>query len=123
MVVKDKKVFKSHFFHAFGSTSFDDSWRCDIRFGSCDSSRLLRLDDGTRDKLFHNFVGAAVDGLNAGVDVRACDGRLHHVTPASVKLNALGSDFILEVGRPVLSHGGHADEDKNWYLKEQYTLL
>ena len=43
---------------------------------------------GPRDELLHDLVGAAIDGLDAGVNEGAGDRVLHHVAPAAEELQA-----------------------------------
>ena len=47
-------------------------------------------------------------GTYPGIHVGLADGVLPHVSPAAVKLHALIRDPVLQVGDPVLAHGGHA---------------
>lgn len=70
--------------------------------GVTDINRNIKLgNDGPGDKFLHNLVGAAVDGLNSGVDVSFADGIFCHVTPASVHLYAVVCHLVLHVTSPV----------------------
>ena len=42
-----------------------------------------------------------------GIHVGLADGVLPHVAPAAVQLHTLVGDPVLQVGDPVLAHGGH----------------
>lgn len=54
-------------------------------------------DDGASDELFHDLIGASVDGLYTGVHKRLGDGVFPHVAPASMELQALICHPVLEV--------------------------
>ena len=56
------------------------------------------------DELLHDLVGAAVDGVDAGVGEHAGDWVLPHVAPAAKHLEALGADLVVLVSHPVLGH-------------------
>jgi len=68
---------------------------------------LPRVGDGASDELFHDFIGAAVDGLHPRVHEGLADGVLPHVAPPAVKLHPSVGHRALQVGAPVLGHRGH----------------
>src|SRR4051812_48091036 len=61
--------------------------------------------EGAADDLFHHLGGAAVDGLDAGVEIRAGDRVLGHVPVAAEELQTLIDHPLLQLGRPPLRLG------------------
>src|ERR1044071_2730035 len=61
------------------------------------------------DQLFHDLVGAAVNLLDAAVGIEPRDRVFPHVAVAAVELQALVDALALQVGGPVLGHGGGGD--------------
>src|SRR5579883_2486516 len=64
------------------------------------------------DNLLHDLVGASVDTLHPRVQVGARNRILQHVAIATVKLNALIDDALLEIGGPPLGHGGYLRRER-----------
>src|SRR5690349_3278069 len=60
-------------------------------------------------QFLHDLVGATVDLLNPAVGVEPGDRVFPHVAVAAVELQALVDDLALQVGGPVLGHGGGGD--------------
>src|SRR5262245_22008734 len=58
------------------------------------------------DEHLHDFVGASVDALDAGIAVHAGNGKFVHVTITTVQLQATVDDPALEIGHPIFGHGG-----------------
>src|SRR5215472_4678107 len=61
------------------------------------------------DQFFHDLVRAAVDLLHPAVGIKPRDRVFPHVAVAAVELQALVDDLALQVGGPVLGHGGGGD--------------
>lgn len=56
--------------------------------------------DRSSDQLFHDFIGSAVDRLDTRVDVGSGDWIFPHITVATMQLNALICDSVLQVTYP-----------------------
>lgn len=57
--------------------------------------RLFVSDNGTSNKLFHDFIATTIDGLNSGVNKCSSYGIFPHVSPSTMQLETASCDGIL----------------------------
>jgi len=74
---------------------------CNVISFSIGPVRLKR----SADQFFHDFVRAAINGLDPGISIHARDGVFLHIACAAVQLQTHIDDLVLFVRCPILSHG------------------
>src|SRR5215467_15410911 len=58
------------------------------------------------DQKLHDLIGARIDTRHPGVTIHSRDRKFVHVAIPTKKLQATVDDFSLQVGQPILGHGG-----------------
>src|SRR5262249_47459893 len=81
-----------------------------------DDDRAMPLATGSRqrcspsqapcDQKLHDLIGAGIDTRHPGVTIHSRDRKFVHVAIPTKKLQATVDDFSLQVGQPILGHGG-----------------
>src|SRR5262245_49678455 len=67
---------------------------------------VVRASQTPCDQKLHDFIGAGVDTHHARVAIHPRDRKFLHIAVTAKKLQATIDDLSLQVGDPVLSHGG-----------------